>query len=155
MRSLLLNLDGPVSQALFAKFGWPQFKYERAVGVMDPEKGLVGVALYQNWNGFNIEFSYYGVGTLTSGLIRGLAHYAITEFDCSRGTVLISKKRRRYLKTVLRLGFKYEGTQRCHYGLADNMRNTAVRLVIFRDQLEKLARYDRNARNTASVITNR
>lgn len=142
-KSLLFGMDSMVAQALFQKYGWPMFEYARAVGIMDEQKQLVGVALWHNWNTANVDFSYYGHGTLTMGLVRALARYAITEFDASRVTVLVMKKRKRYLKTVLKFGFKCEGVQRCYYGKQDNMRNTAVRLVLFREELEKLARVER------------
>lgn len=141
-KSLLFGMDGPVARALFEKQGLPFLSYDRAVGIMDEQNQLVGVGLWQNWNTANVDFSYYGVGTLTMGLVRALAKYAITEFDASRVTVHVSKKRRRYLKTVLKFGFRYEGTQHCYYGKLDNARNTAVRLALFRKDLEKLARVE-------------
>ena len=141
-KSLLFGYDGPIAQALFTKHGWPPFAFDRAVGILDEQKALVGVALWQNWNTANVDLSYYGSGTLTMGLVRALAKYAITEFDASRVTVLVMKKRKRYMKAVLKFGFKCEGVQRCYYGKQDNMRNTAVRLVLFREGIEKLARME-------------
>lgn len=149
MKSLLFGLDGQLASALFTYKGWPPMSFDRCVGILDEEQKLIGVALFQNWNTCNVDFSYYGDGTLTLGLVRGLARYALEQFDCSRATTLVSKKRRRHLKTVLKFGFRYEGTQRCHYGKVDCMRNTAVRLVMFRDQLEKLAKVSSKAEKVA------
>lgn len=142
-KALLFGHDAQVAQALFRKNGWPDFSFDRAIGILDEQQQLVGVGLFQNWNTANVDFSYYGVGTLTMGLVRAFAKYAITEFDAARVTVHVSKKRRRYLKTVLKFGFNYEGQQRCYYGKQDNGRNTAARLVLFREGIEKLARFER------------
>lgn len=140
MKSLLFGADQHVALALFERHNFPNFSYDRAIGILDERQKLVGVCLLQNWNGSNIEFSYYGAGTLTVGIARALARYILTEFNVSRITVMISKKRKRYIKTVMRFGFRFEGSHRLYYGKIDNARNTAVRMVMFREQVVKLAR---------------
>jgi uncharacterized protein with von Willebrand factor type A (vWA) domain len=143
VKALLFGFDQQVASALFAQKGWPRFSFDRCVGILDDDKKLIGAAMFQNWNTVNVDFSYYGNGTLTMGLARGLARYALEQFNCARATTLVSKKRKRHLKAVMKFGFSYEGTQRCYYGNVDCARNTAVRLVLFREQLEKLARINR------------
>lgn len=105
---------------------------------MDSDGKLVGAGLYQNFNGSNIEGSYYGRGTLTPGIVRGLVKGALA-FDPSRLTVVTAKKNRRLIRALQRIGFRLEGAQRCYYGMRDCARNTGVRLVMFREDMDKIA----------------
>lgn len=143
MKAFLFGLDQQLADALFASKGWPRLSFDRCIGILDEQKNIVGVVLFQNWNTANVDFSYWGDGSLTLGLARGLAQFVLQEFDCSRVTTMVPKKRKRHLKTCLKFGFVYEGVQRCYYGKEDCIRNTGVRLVMFRDRVEKLARLDR------------
>lgn len=137
---LLLGSDAAIAEKLFASNKQPQYKYDRCVGLVDNSKGLVGAILFHNWNGSNVELSYYGHGTLTLGVIRCLARYINCTFDPSRLTVTVSKRQKTLQRSVQRLGFKLEGTQRCYYGKIDCTRNTGIRFVMFRDRLDVLAR---------------
>jgi RimJ/RimL family protein N-acetyltransferase len=112
--------------------------FDSAIGVIDPNGKLVGAGLYQNFNGNNVEGSYYGRGTLTAGIVRALIRGA-QAFDPSRLTVVTSKKNRRLMRALQRIGFRLEGAQRCYYGHRDCAKNTGVRLVMFRDQIDKIA----------------
>lgn len=137
---LLLDCDKAVAQYIFSIYGWPDLKYNKAIGLLDSRGKLVGGVFFHNWNGSNIEIAYYGRGTMTLGIYRALARYAITEFDASRLTAVTCKKNRQLIKGLLKTGFKFEGTQRCYYGKQDCNRNTGVRLVAFRDTLERVAK---------------
>jgi RimJ/RimL family protein N-acetyltransferase len=113
-------------------------QYFRAVGIIDTDKGkIVGAAIFQNYTGTNVNLSYYGKNTLSAGIVRSLAKMAV-EMGVARGTLITSKRNRRLIRSLLKLGFKVEGTQRCFYGYEDTARNTGVRLVMFRDDLKKL-----------------
>lgn len=136
---LLLHADEQVAGRLFAAYNWPVLKYERCLGLVDPEGGLHGVLLFHNYNGSNVELSYYGAKTLTVGILRTLARFIVVTFDPSRLTVVVSKRQRPLLQSLQKLGFKLEGAQRCYYGKHDTLRNTGVRLVMFRERLDELA----------------
>lgn len=138
---ILVGSDDYVAAKLFAYYKQKAFKYDACFGLMDDTtKELKGAMLLHNYNGNNIELSYYGERTMTPGVIRWLAKTIIYTFNASRLTVMVSKKRRRFIASLQKFGFKLEGVQRCHYGKRDCPRNTGVRLVLFRDRLDKLAR---------------
>jgi hypothetical protein len=128
-----------------AVWGWANKTYDlfpvqfyRAVGVVDAAANqLVGAAIYQNYTGTNVDLSYYGQGTLTLGIVRSLAKIAV-HMGVARGTLVTSKRNKRFVRSLRKLGFELEGTQRCYYGHEDNTKNTAVRLVMFKSGLEKL-----------------
>lgn len=147
---LLFGCDETVASWLFSTYGWPDLKYNKALGLIDPTGKLVGGVFYHNWNGSNVEIAYYGQGTMTLGIYRALARYAITQFDASRLTAVTSKKNRSLIRGLCNLGFKLEGVQRCYYGKKDCNRNAGVRLVMFRDTLEKFARITAEATKQCS-----
>lgn len=139
-RGLLIGSDEAVADWLFTVYKLPRIRYDCALGVVDDQKVLVGAVMFHYWNGTNVELSYFGANTISPGIIRSLAKFTLFRFDPARLTVTISARRRQFLRAVQKIGFKPEGVQRCYYGKRDCRRNTAHRFVMFRDQIEKLAR---------------
>jgi RimJ/RimL family protein N-acetyltransferase len=136
---LVLDNDDFVAASFLEPRGQTFFKYDRAIGLLDHGE-LVGAVLLHGWNGSNLEISYCGKSTMTVGVVRFLASYILTEFDPARLTAVTSKRNRHLIKFLQYLGFKLEGVQRCYYGKKDNNRNAGVRLVAFRDSIERVAR---------------
>lgn len=139
-RGLLFHCDDQLAAQFFTQAKSQPFKYENCLGIVDKDQGVIGYVFFHYWNGSNIELSYYGERTLTPGIIRTIARFIICTFDASRLTVATSKRRKRFMRSLQRFGFKLEGTQRCYYGKRDCSRNTAVRFVMFRDRIDQLAR---------------
>lgn len=115
--------------------------YDKAVGVLVDGK-LSGAVLFHNWNGPNVEISYYGEKTMTLGVIRCIARYVLVHFDVARLTAITSKRNRQFMRALQKLGFRLEGTQRCYYGKNDCNRNTGVRFVAFREAIERVAKVE-------------
>lgn len=138
---LLFDCDEHVARWLFNYLQCRHYTYDRAIGLLDKDGNLLGAVLFQNWNGPNIELSYYGKSTLTLGVTRCLARYILSEFDPARLTLITSKRNRQLMRALQRLGFRLEGTQRCYYGKRDCNRNTGVRFVAFRDTIERVAKF--------------
>ena len=88
----------------------------------------------------NINISGLGVipAKLDNGIVRALIRGA-QAFGPSRLTVVTAKKNRRLIRALQRIGFRLEGTQRCYYGHRDCARNTGVRLVMFREEIDRIA----------------
>lgn len=137
---LLFDCDEEVAKWLFSQQKWPAYKYDKALGLIDSKGMLVGAVFYHSWNGSNVEIAYYGKGTMTPGVYRSLARYAILQFDASRLSAITSKKNRQLIKGLMKTGFKFEGISRCYYGKQDCNKNTGVRLVMFRDVLERVGK---------------
>jgi hypothetical protein len=138
---LLFNSDELVANWLFACYLQRRYSYDRAVGLVRNGE-LVGAVLFQGWNGANVEVSYYGKNTMTPGIIRCLAVYILQEFDPARLTAMVPKRAKGWTRSLLKLGFRVEGIARCYYGKRDCNRNTAVRLVGFREAIERVARVE-------------
>ena len=137
---LLFNSDEVVAAYLFKNHVSPRMKYDQAIGIMTDGK-LTGGVLFQCWNGFNVEGSYYGTGTLTPGIVKCLARILVSTFKVSRVTVTVSQRNRRLMKALQKFGFVLEGHQRCFYGHTDSRRNTGVRFVMFRSRVDKLCHW--------------
>lgn len=138
---LLFDHDQFVADYLTKLHGWKSNIYNRVIGLLDKDGMLKGGVIFTNWNGSNVELSYYGQDTLTLGVVRCLACFILHTFDPARLTVTTSKRNKRLIKAILKIGFKLEGTQRCYYGKQDITRNTGVRFVMFRDGIETIARF--------------
>jgi len=147
---LLLECDEQVAAWYSQVYQAPQIKVDRAVGLVKGSE-LVGAVIFHYGNGSNIEVSYYGPQTMSPGIVRYIAFCAVNYFDVSRLTVLVSKRNKALTRSLLKLGFKLEGAQRCYYGKADTIRNTAIRLVMFRDRLDQIAG-KKNVTTTASGV---
>lgn len=136
---LLIGSDKVVAEWLFSTYEQHSFSYDKCLGLVDSDRTLRGAVLFHNWNGANVELSYYGAQTMRLGIVRCLASYIINNFDPARLTVTTSKRNRHFIKSLLKFGFKLEGTQRCYYGRRDCNRNVGVRFVMFRDLIDNIA----------------
>ena len=141
---LLFDCDEQVAAFIFQNYFYKPMKFDKAVGIVLDNK-LVGGILFQGYNGFNVELSYYGKKTLTPGVVRCLARYGITTFNLSRVTVNVSKRSKQLIRSLLKIGFVIEGRQHRFYGQRDCNRNIAIRFVMFREQIEVLARFEEKA----------
>lgn len=89
-----------------------------AVGILD-EGTLVGAALFQEYNGHNVEVSYYGPNTMTLGIVKGLASAAVKALGVERITARTSIRNKKMTRGIKGVGFVYEGIQRKFYGNDD------------------------------------
>lgn len=136
---LLFDYEEAVISYLLRKYGIKVRKFDAAIGLVNSHKILRGAVIFHFYNGFNVEMSYFGEGTMTAGIARCLARFAICTFDPSRVTVRTNKRNKRYIRAFQKFGFKLEGIEHRYYGKEDTLRNTAVRLVMFRDRINAIA----------------
>jgi len=139
VRGLLLNADAQVANWAFHEFNRVPMLVDKAVGIID-DSGLIGAVLFTSYNSINAEFSYYGKDAFTVGIIRVLAKIALYELKLTRLTVIVPKRPSFLLKKLNKFGFRFEGVQRRYYGPTDTPRHTACRFVLFREDMEKLAK---------------
>lgn len=147
---LLYGCDEQIANFVFSTYCRFAMKFDRALGLVDSQGTVVGGVLFQHWNGPNIELSYYGKRTLTPGIIRCIAQFAVKEFNPARCTVNTSKRNKRLIRALLKLGFKVEGVARCYYGVDDCAKNTAVRMVMFRERINQISGVKQNAASASA-----
>ena len=138
---LLFDADETVTKWWCDSSGWGKmpFKYDTCLGIVDEMFAPRGAIFLHGWNGNDLQLSYYGERTLTPGIARTLAQFIIRQFDPARLTVIVNKRNKRLIRSCGHFGFKLEGAQRCYYGKQDCNRNTGVRLVMFREQMDRVA----------------
>lgn len=137
-KGLLLDCDEQVASWAFLVHNRIPMHIDRAIGVLDDGQ-LAGAILFSSYNTVNAELSYYGKNTLTPGIIRATARFALYELRLARLTVIVPKRPSFMLNRITKFGFRYEGVQRRHYGPTDSPRDTGCRFVVFREDMEKLA----------------
>jgi RimJ/RimL family protein N-acetyltransferase len=139
MHGLLVDNDVAVASWTYEKFNvYPQ-PVDKALGIVDKQGKLIGGIIFQNFNGCDLHLSYYGVRTLSPGIVRIIARTALGHFNVSRLTTITSRRNKRLIRSLIKIGFRLEGIQRCFYGHEDNKKNTGVRLVAFRNELSRVA----------------
>jgi RimJ/RimL family protein N-acetyltransferase len=154
MKGLLIDADQEVFEWVHSKFKIYPVPANKAIGVIDHDTGkLIGGVLYQNFNGVNVELSYYGPHSVSASIVRAIARIAVGHFDAARLTVVTSRRNKRLIRGLLKLGFVIEGIQRCFYGHEDNRRNAGVRLAVFRKRLEEVAKIKSEKNNAQSNAT--
>ena len=134
MNDLLFGYDKQIAKWAFGKFKFNPTPYVMAIGVINDDKEVVGAALFQEYNGHNVELAYYGPNTLTPHIVRTLASVAMNGLHCDRMTVRTGKKNKALTKSIKKLGFVYEGIQRRFYGNDD-----AVMFGLYGNNLARLA----------------
>lgn len=137
-KGLLIGADALVSSWAFNFHNKIPIHVDRAFGVVENNQ-IVGAALFSSFNTVNAEFSYYGRGTLTLGIIRALAKCALYDLRLSRITVIVPKRPSFLLKKMHKFGFRFEGVQKRYYGSEDTPKNTGCRFVAFSEDLESIA----------------
>lgn len=138
MITMALNRDAEVVQWTSETYGVPYWPANLAIGLHDDRNLIVGSVLFHYYNGSNVELSFYGKNILTRQLARILALICIRHFNVNRVSVRTLKKRKRFVRGLLKLGFKVEGVARKYYGPTDG--ESAVLLVMFRDGIERFAK---------------
>src|ERR1700689_4708079 len=101
---LVIGEDSIVAQWAFSTFNFYPTPFNRALGIVNNDRIVVGAILLQNYNGTNIELSYYGPRTLSVGIARAIARLVMGEFNVSRVTVVTSKRNRRLMQSLSKFG---------------------------------------------------
>jgi len=140
---ILEGADAEVARWVWAAYRLRPILLDRAIGVLDDNGKLAGAILLSNYNGFNVDFGYYGRDTITVGVCRWIAALGV-RMNISRATMLTPKKNTPILKFWAAIGGKLEGVSSRYYGDEDCPRNTAVRFVVFREQLIRFAHGPQN-----------
>ena len=152
MHGLLIGHDDRVLAWANLAFNLYPMSVNRALGVIGEDGTLRGAIFLRNFNGVNVELGYYGPNTLSVGIVRSIARIVIAEFNAARLTVVTSKRNKQLVKSLTRLGFKPEGVNRCYYGHKDTVKNTAVRLVAFRSDVERVAKFNAPSEEVRSAF---
>jgi hypothetical protein len=105
-----------------------------AIGATMDGQTLCAGALFNNWNGFNMDISL-AADVLARGAIRGVYEYAFNHAGALRLTAITRRSNKRMRDILPRLGFKHEGVSFRYFGARRG--DDAFRFALFRDDAQK------------------
>jgi len=109
-------VGGIVGSALGVTFYGPY----SSIGFLDDTGHVRGGAIFNNYNGSNIEVTVYAPNMATRGMIRAVMHYVFVQLGCNRMTARTRRNNKAAQKALPRMGFKYEATLQLYYGPGKN-----------------------------------
>lgn len=87
-----------------------------AIGWIDADGTLKGGAVFNNWNGSNIEITIYGPGAFRRGSIVAAINYVFRQLNAHRLTATTERANKTMRRMLPRMGFKFESVQPKFYG---------------------------------------
>lgn len=87
-----------------------------AIGFMDDGGNVRGGAIFNHYNGSNVEVTVYAPKMAARGLIRAVLHYVFVQLKCNRLTARTRRDNKLAQKSLMRLGFKFEANLPLYYG---------------------------------------
>lgn len=108
--------------------------YTAIGGTRDGESLCIG-AVFNNYNGSNIDISLYGPRGLTRGGIAAVYQYLFGQLKVNRVSALTRRSNKAMRQLLPRFGFKFEGIGARYFGPA--RADDAIRFVLFPDDARK------------------
>jgi RimJ/RimL family protein N-acetyltransferase len=112
----LFGEDGRVGEWAQAYLNKPICGPYTTIGWMNGSGEIVAAAIFNSWNGSNIEITICGKGGLTRGNIRTVMFYVFGQLKANRLTATTQRANARMRKLLPRLGFKFEYPMAKYYG---------------------------------------
>jgi hypothetical protein len=114
---LIFGQDAPVAAWAGDRLGLTFTPPFVALGILSDDGELKGAAVFNQWNGWQIELSFYGPGCLTRPIIRAL-FWSYPFEQCGAGRLTASTRRSNKVTRGLlpRLGFTQEACLKRMYG---------------------------------------
>lgn len=116
MNHLLTGHDQTIAEWIGGKIGKPITGPFTALGWVSDEGRLTGGAVFNGWNGSNINVTIYGPGAFTRDALRMGFRYAFWQLHAHRLTAITERQNHRMLKILPRLGFRHEAVLKHWFG---------------------------------------
>lgn len=129
---LVFGCDEIVAKWVSQKLRVPIVPPYTAIGVTRDGENLCGGAVFNDWNGSNLEVTVYGHGCVTRGNFRAVCHYAFAQLKANRLTARTARVNKRLQRSLPKLGFRYEGICRNYYG--PDKRHDAIVYGLLKEQ---------------------
>lgn len=102
--------------------------YTAIGGTLDGTSLAIG-AVFNQWNGSNLEITLYGPGGLTRGSIRAIYHYVFVQLGAERLSATTRRSNKLMCKKLHKLNFQFEGVSKRFFG--PTPQDDAFRFVLF------------------------
>ena len=113
---LVLGQDEAVGLFAAQKLGIPIIPPYTSMGIVDDADELVGAIIYNSYNKYDIEISFYGPGAMHRRFIRAAFAYPFEQLNVLRLTAKTKRSNKTMCKLLPRLGFVFEATLKNHFG---------------------------------------
>jgi len=112
---IVTDQDAEVAQWASQKLGQPIVPPFIAIGFK--KNGVWdGAAIFNDYNGANVELTIYGPGCLTPATIKYVFEHAFRKLGVARVTARTRRGNAVMRKLLPRLGFSFEGTAKRYFG---------------------------------------
>lgn len=132
---LIFGQDQLVSEWVGARLGETICPPYTAIGATKDGQELCAGAVFNNYNGSNIEITLYAPHCMTRGGIRAIHDYLFRQISANRVTAHARRSNKRARKNLERFGFQFEGVQKRFYGPAKA--DDAFLYALFPEQASK------------------
>lgn len=116
MIRLIFGQDELVASWVAEKVGSLISKPYVAIGATKDDQSFCAGAVFNNWNGHNIEITLASDGGLTRGTIRGIYHYLFVQSKAGRVTAHARRNNKIMRAMLPRFGFQEESVAKRYYG---------------------------------------
>lgn len=113
---IALGGDEHVAEFVGKKLGVAFHPPFTCMGVVDDEGLLIGGAVFNGYNGFNIDFSMYAPGMVNKRFMRAFFDYPFNQLGVLRLSARTRRANKRVCDLLTRLGFKFEGVADRYFG---------------------------------------
>ncbi len=114
---LVFGRDEDVANWVSKNLGFPILPPYTAIGVEDQDGNPCGGAVFNDWNGSNLEITICGPGAMKRGIIRGVFHYVFIQLGASRLTAKTKRSNKPMRKMLHKFDFKFEAILKRYYGV--------------------------------------
>lgn len=119
-----------------------------AIGWVKDTK-IVGIAIFDNYTGVNIDLHIWGPGAITKSAIKQVYDYAFKQLKCIRLTGRIYKTNKNLLQLMHRTGFVYECTLQNYAGSPDEPIDVEIYKISRNQAFKWISRHGRLAKSTS------
>lgn len=113
---LVFGRDQLVCEWVAAKLGIVIVPPYTAIGATKDGKELCAGAVFNQWNGSNIEITLYAPHCMTRGGIRAIFDYVFKQLRAGRVSANAARSNKRGRRNLERFGFEFEGVSKRFYG---------------------------------------
>lgn len=103
-----------------------------AIGWVDERGNIRAGAVFNQWNGSNIEVTIYGPRGFGKDAIKSVFRYAFTQLRANRLTATTERANKTMQRILPRMGFKFESVQPKYYG--PHRKNDGIVFRMLRDE---------------------
>jgi hypothetical protein len=106
-----------IANWVMGKLGRRAVRPYKAIGLANGDGRLIAGAVFNGYNGANVDLTIYGPGLITRKSLRAIFHYAFDKLHATRVTARTRRKNVLHASgLLLRLGFSFETCAARYYG---------------------------------------